>query len=409
MSNSIEYLKNPICQFIPLFPLDYNIKQNIISVCLFKLTRSYKDFSLYVNGLSVLNRYVKKYLTEFRIRLFIDHHIHEDKIIMDGISKLDKVDLVKFVCDSKFMVGDYLDGLFGTLIRFFPMFDFPNNDANVVSIMDADLNPRDVDAYRRIYENFRTYLVNTPSTSGTQSSYLYFYGRLFHPALKTMGRVDVTTPYALASKIYSIKKLGHNIILDFIQTVTQSTNIIYSDYEHPKMLSTPTKFIFGVDEYFLNNTLIDHLITNGMCFARRYYYQLVSPLYYLNDKGITKSGLGPQFMEIVNEVSPKGIEYIIKNAYLDPAESHSEEKQSALYYDLNYKLYNCYAKLRIQSKYDIIPKAFSDLIFKHHLGFSFIDCIQSTNCPSTLPIITNKVKLSKGHILEIIKLFDVKE
>lgn len=397
-----EYLTNSICKFTPLFPIDYNRKQNIMSVCLFKLTKSYKDFSLYVNGLSILNRWVTKRLKDFRIRLFIDTHIHDDQVIMNSISKLDKVDIVKFECDKKFMVGEFLDGLFGTLIRFFPMFEFPNNDANIVSIMDADFKTNDMDAYSRIYDNFRTYVKQTPNFTDT---HLYFYGRLFHPALKTMGRMHITTPYALASKIYNIKKINPQVMYDFIQLVSNSDGIVFSDYEFPKTLATPTKYIFGVDEYFLNNTLMDYFISNKLCFARRYYYQLVSPLYYLSDKGFQNGNLKSQFMEIINEVSSSGIEHLLKHAYLDPSKHHSDQKQSDLYYELNFKLYKCYANLRLHKKFDIIPQAFSDLIFKHHLGYSFIDCIQSENCQITRPIITNKVKLLKKHVLAITGMF----
>lgn len=399
---TIEYLSNPICRFTPLFEINYNIKQNIISACLFKLPRSYKDFNLYVRGLGTLNMYVKRYLNDFRIRLFIDHHIYADKVIMNSISKLDRVDVVKFKCDDKYMVGDYLDGLFGTLIRFFPMFNFPNNDSNIVSIMDADLNPKDIDAYHRIYDNFQYYLQHTTNPSDT---YLYFYGRLFHPALKVMGKIDVTTPYALASKIYGIRKMDNKIILDFIREVVESTNKIYSDYAQPRELKSPTKFIFGVDEYFLNNTLIDYFILNHMCFARRYYYQLISPLYYLYDTGVLDGKLKEPFMEIITEVSPTGIDHLLKHSYLDPGKSYLKHSQSVTYYELNYKLYKCYANLRLKAKYDIIPSAFSDLIFKHHFGFCFIDCIQPNNCQSTLPIITNKVKLPKKNVLELVELF----
>ena len=112
-----------------------------------------------------------------------------------------------------------------------------------------------------------------------------------------------------------------------------------------------------------------------------------------------------QFMEIINEVSPSGIEYLFKNTYLDPAKHYSDKEQSDLYYELNFKLYKCYANLRLNKKFDIISQAFSDLIFKHHLGYSFIDCIQSENCQSTRPIITNRVKLLKKHVLEVTSLF----
>jgi hypothetical protein len=46
------YLKNDLCNFTPLFDIDYTKKKNIISVSLFKMyTGGYKNFNKYIIGL----------------------------------------------------------------------------------------------------------------------------------------------------------------------------------------------------------------------------------------------------------------------------------------------------------------------------------------------------------------------
>jgi hypothetical protein len=52
---------------------------------------------------------------------------------MNRLKKLDKIELVLFKpLDPK------LVGLYSTLIRIFPMFDFPNNDSQIVILIDID-------------------------------------------------------------------------------------------------------------------------------------------------------------------------------------------------------------------------------------------------------------------------------
>ena len=49
-----KYLKNPLCEFTPLFKIDYNKKKNIISASFFKMSEgAYKNFSKYTDGLKI--------------------------------------------------------------------------------------------------------------------------------------------------------------------------------------------------------------------------------------------------------------------------------------------------------------------------------------------------------------------
>jgi hypothetical protein len=81
-----DYLKNKVCKFIPLFDFDPKVKKNIVSTCFFKMnTATYKDFSKYYNGVTLLYKAIEKQLPGFSLRLFIDMSIYNDKMIMDEL------------------------------------------------------------------------------------------------------------------------------------------------------------------------------------------------------------------------------------------------------------------------------------------------------------------------------------
>tara|TARA_B110000037_G_scaffold218373_1_gene281248 strand:+ start:2131 stop:2493 length:363 start_codon:yes stop_codon:yes gene_type:complete len=114
------YLKNDICKFKPLFKIDYNNKKNIFSACFFKLDgKSYKDFNIYLNGIQLFSKYVKKNRPDYSIRLFIDNSIYNDKKIINILKKLNNIELVLYECSDYKVNKNKHIGLFGTLIRFF--------------------------------------------------------------------------------------------------------------------------------------------------------------------------------------------------------------------------------------------------------------------------------------------------
>ncbi len=56
-----NYLENSICEFTPLFDIDYTNKKNIISCSFFKIEGGgYKNFTKYSNGILYLSKYIKK-------------------------------------------------------------------------------------------------------------------------------------------------------------------------------------------------------------------------------------------------------------------------------------------------------------------------------------------------------------
>lgn len=271
----MEYLENRLVKFKPLFKINYKIKKNLICCSLFKRNTSYyKDFSLYTKGLYKIYHSIIK---DFSIRLFIDNSIYNDKEIMKLLNKLTKIELVLFKCPM-FQEGDYHIGLFGTLIRFFPMFNFPNNDANQVIITDIDnysfkkyieiLDSNNIDnLYLIKYSNASRMFKN-------KEDYNHIYN-------------DIILDYIKPQEMICLKQINYNVILSFLENLDENIKYSYylnENYKHVHNFKSKFEnnghFIYGIDEYFLNNQYLHYFIDNKLPFLNILKYNIDSVLYY---------------------------------------------------------------------------------------------------------------------------------
>jgi hypothetical protein len=263
------YLENPICELQPLFEINYNIKKNIFSASFFKMyTTSYKDFSKYTTGLVGTSNYINEYFPGWKIRLFIDNEVYNDSEIMNIITKLRNVELVLFRC-SVFLVKKNM-GLFATMLRFFPMFDFPNNDAKTVSIIDIDTtvikDTFNILQKIELYDN--VYLIKVFKIKDKYGYTDYYKG--------------VFNPYTLAFNIVSCKRLPYEILINFliqVKTIKSKYSYYYDAYkinskilpdakdDFDKKFKIGSNFHYGVDEYFLNTPLMEYVIDNKIPFT----------------------------------------------------------------------------------------------------------------------------------------------
>lgn len=301
----MSYLKNPICNFTPLFNIDYSVKKNIVSCSFFKMaTTGYKDFSSYIDGIKILyNHRIKD--TDFHLRIFIDETIYLDNTIMNELKKLTNIELVLYSCPN-FLIKDKKnhEGLFGTMVRFFPMFDFPNNDAKTVIISDVDICSK-----TKIY-TFK--LINIVHRLIEPSIYknikLLKFGNLAKNVTYEYSCINNGKPsiYAIAPSIISFSRLEQNIIVNYLNEVkshplTKKYSYYYKFNEKiEETLRTeeisesseknreknkakydfPNNFIYGVDEYFLNHDLTNHLINKNLPFANNFNFTVTAPIFY---------------------------------------------------------------------------------------------------------------------------------
>lgn len=226
----VKYLENNICEFELLFDIDYSKKLNIISACFFKMNKHYKNFSIYLDGLKRLIKLLEEE-KNYKLRIFIDSHIKNDKEIFGLLSSSKVVQMVLFKC-SNYIQDDYHLDVFGTLVRLFPVFDFPNNDAKNVIIIDIDLKKEDV-------KSFKTVL-----NYSTNSIQIIGKGRAEDLMIKKLEPHFYLNLCAFYNKKYSLK-----IITDFID---QAPNI--KDKGLYKLREKT--FGYGTDELFLNDYFI---------------------------------------------------------------------------------------------------------------------------------------------------------
>lgn len=130
-------------------------KYNVFSVSIFRLKNPYKSTKTYYDGLKLLIDIFKKNFPHFYLRIYYDKSIstemHETKEINEEIRtmwqpllknarKKDFIQLIEFRHPLFLTKDGYHIGLFGTLTRMIPLFDYEENKKiNIVAISDVDI------------------------------------------------------------------------------------------------------------------------------------------------------------------------------------------------------------------------------------------------------------------------------
>jgi hypothetical protein len=246
MTSSHPFLTNDICEFNILnnanliYTDDGMSKEvNTVSSTFFKLDTYHKHFGKYVTGLRKTIKFIKSFnetvekSERFIYLLFIDQNIRDDEKIYRMIESSNIVVPVLYEC-SEYMKGKYHADTFGTLLRFFPMFDFSNNPIKMTLIADIELKDKHLKIMRKYMKHkppgitFKTYVTSK-----------LFYKEAFYGVLAGI-------------ILFNDNKLKQSLILDFIQNAHEIEDT--GPYEMRK-----TAFGFGVDEVFLRAYLIPSL------------------------------------------------------------------------------------------------------------------------------------------------------
>jgi hypothetical protein len=228
-------LSNDICNFRILRNKEL-IKPgvNALVSVFFKRDTYYKNFDIYTKGLQKVLRFVddpknNNSKRQFIYVLFVDKHIAEDKSIRSMINKTKNCVLILFEA-PKYMVNDYHIDLFGTLVRFFPMFNFKPNPFNIVICIDIDLHGED---YIRL-KNLMKFKHKGVTTAADVARHLY----------------QNLPPYVFAGLLmFDQQRLDSKILMDFITNAHK----IKSTGHYGKRLTT---FGYGIDEIFINQTML---------------------------------------------------------------------------------------------------------------------------------------------------------
>jgi len=241
--------------------------QVIISCSIFKLHDMYRDASTYINGLKMIIKYVNRKSLLFLI-VYYDHSIENDKdfnILLSMYS--DTIQFVKYYCESFIGDNSLHIGVFGTFMRFLPLFD-ENLKNHLRFITDIDYNKREIKFYLK-YCLKKIMKTNNNITLQQEIGYERQYANKFFN--KTInGTVyagiyikNIHAPIQLFEN--SLKKIRNNnyelvkMINEIIRKTKNNRNI-------KKFTKTNAKadgsFIYGIDEWFINCEYLPYIFKN---------------------------------------------------------------------------------------------------------------------------------------------------
>jgi hypothetical protein len=288
---------------------------NLLSGVFFKRPGYYKNFGVYVSGLARTVKFIDEYNREvdkllsvpeaershtsekFYFLLFIDHNVRDDDGIMRIINSSKNVIPVLFSCPG-YMEDKYHVDLFGTLVRFFPMFTFENNPAKTVISIDIELNRED---RRKVY-GLMKHIPPGVTASGEIHKLIY----------------NGEVPYIYSGTLcYNREKFDSELITKFIE----SAHTIVGTGHYGKRKTT---FGYGIDEMFLNS----HLIPAVKNYSIIIEYQISYFLYY-SQTYITKQ----KRSDITHEML-KMILYDLYSSNLTTTDMLAIIKQSQYIYDI---------------------------------------------------------------------------
>jgi hypothetical protein len=253
--------------------------RNIFTATYFKMYRPPTDTSIqaleniknYLTGLDQLIADSKKYYPTNRFRIYCDHNSIDDL-------------LAKYASDPyvelyKYYMPDFIDpetrfhyGYLGTLLRFLPFFDLPLHTADTVVCLDID-DTMNFQLRRMINDCIRLRAGSTKLNFAFRSAYCY----------SLMPRVSSSAKYSLiASFIFMNKRVGPGFTLPatslldpfFRDCLLRNTCPDYRAWldTHPnsdihKHHDHYQQFPYGVDEYFMNNRVLDYFRSNHLPYS----------------------------------------------------------------------------------------------------------------------------------------------
>jgi hypothetical protein len=283
--NKSEYLENDICKFTLLTDIDLSIKKKLLVTSLFKMKAGgYRDFTQYLNGIQILDDIAKK--NNMSVRIFIDKTIQDDKEIMDYLKSLETVSIILYSCPH-FWIDDHHIGLFGTMVRFFPMFRFPNNDSKLSVMVDADTNEGYVNGLINLYKTLKKDKIH-------KKMYLAYISHFFHYSQPKMKEYDhngkkYIFPYCIAQKLFTVKKIPKKPLVKFFEKIKLYMNdetrpsTIMSDYDidpNKIKIRCENNICYGVDEYFLNHIVFKYLLKKNFLMCYKIKFDISN--YYIN-------------------------------------------------------------------------------------------------------------------------------
>lgn len=238
---------------------------DIISVSLFRMRNAYKADDIYIDGMRRIVDNVKEFLPGVYVRIHFDDSICTGdakwRELFADLSDDNTVQLMHYK-HPRFASSDGThEGLFGTLIRFHPLFDYPaNKNLRTVYVTDID----------NLITNRNVMLLNEFRAS---ASHFHFRTRACYGAIRRLELAEREMPAdrmpklwhrIVASLMISKIKFPKALFEDFLACLdnpeSDACSYIENFGKHRAQVSHTRRWLtYGIDEFFLNTVFMKHI------------------------------------------------------------------------------------------------------------------------------------------------------
>jgi hypothetical protein len=417
-----------------------NYKADLIFVAsLFRMNNPYKSDLKYTEGLLDILRVFPRHFKNMCIRLYIDDSIlgKDDKWndFYDKVLKNPHIEIIKYTFKQFKTDKIFHDTVFGTLLRFLPMFNFMNGTETFI-IIDVDYEG---DIMQKVIEDIQLMLKTIKSGKTNMILNTYTTEHFIEiPRLEMrymIKKYDFIQRLILTPLVFN-RKIDKRIFIDFLHCLFIRCNeyvewideLIEANKCHDikdEIIKEKTCgqifrakqskkgiFIFGIDEYFLNKDILEYFIKNKIPFSMHYKFPAIAHYHYFMIKTLYKNNLiNKKFLEnfyhvifgknISNDIYKNFLNldkkiYFMKlknNLMRFDTEKNINDSESQLYQK---KIYNflkeniengeLYKNIKAPEKKHFLYKAYfsliKDLPFKTFLNESYVYKITYSKVPN---------------------------
>jgi hypothetical protein len=284
------------------------------------------------------------------------------------------------------------------------MFDFENNDGNLILFSDTDTI-----SFDKVYN---TVLI-LQKNNKIDNIYLAKIGSISRSLVHNCDILYKNTfkVYAMSSSYASLKRINKDVLIDYIKDASTNTTTKFS-YQYSMTMSKFShqksdnkykpehkNFIYGVDEYFLNHALNNYLIDSNIPYAIHTEWSVFSNIYWflrLNNINLVpnekKKLLNILFDYLLNETgytNKTKLKFYDKYKFVDKHIYHNG-KEGELFM---YKLYEAFVYLKNNKLYKFIfPESnYFFLLSNEYFGVYDFEKIIFINSPySDITIFSHK-------------------
>jgi hypothetical protein len=315
---------------------------NVVSTVLFRLRENYKSMSNYYEKImKLVDNFHKFFPKSFYLRIYFDtsiiiksgNELIDKEIDEVWIKLLKKLKKYKFIQLCRYKHKDYLDGnfhhgVFGTIIRFLPLFDLPiNKNIKTIIISDADVN---FILMNNLKNGYYYALKNNLNLVFKTSFCKYTFGyhsvtkNFINTWLRIMAGTVIVNNYKFNTKILNDffgMIINHKYDEPLDNFINMTDNIMYKNKMPKEKI-----FKYGFDEFFLIYLLKDIIDHNGKIgyIATRDFDAPIYYYYYTNNNFITDDS---DKIKIYKEV----LKFLLQNYYDD----HKSLQDNYLFYEKN--------------------------------------------------------------------------